>query len=281
MRSVNPGESQNSSTKRRKAAPRAQPRRRPMKLVFFLAAVGAGALAFGFRAPLGDAISGVAVDVTDAGLRAIGATVQDVTVSGRRNAHSHEILAALNVDRGVSMLDFDANRARARVLDVDWVEDATVSRLLPDTIHVSIVEREPFAVWHKSGRNYVIDSSGETISQASPRVMEQLPYLKGKGAPDAAAKLFAMLKVRPSIRARVTIAERMGERRWNLKLDDGINVMLPAMRVEAALDELIRVNDRTDLLQRKVKIVDLRIPDRLSVQTYEDAKRSARGDTNT
>jgi cell division protein FtsQ len=221
----------------------------------------------------------LAAGMGEAGLRSLGATVQDVTVSGRRNARAHEVLAAVNVDRGGSMLAFDAARARARVLDVDWVGEATVSRLFPGTIHVAIVEREPFAVWQKGKVRHIIDGNASVITEATAAALEQLPYIVGEGAPEAAEKLLAMLKARPALRVRAAV--RVGQRRWTLKLEDGVEVMLPAAGIEVALDELIRLDDATGLLGRNVRVVDLRIPDRLTVKTREEADADKNGDAKT
>lgn len=281
MASVKSGRTKAKSSRRRKAAPGRRARRWPGLLAVSAFAVVIGAGAFGLRSPVGDGIADFAGVAADAGFRAMGLTVQDVTVSGRRNAPSREILAALVVERGASMLTFDAGRARARVLDVDWVEDATVRRLFPDTIHVTVTEREPFAVWRKSRRNYVVDAKGETITQASTSIMTQLPLLAGDGAPAAAPTLLAMLEGRPSIRSKLRLALRVGQRRWTLKLEDGIDVMLPASGVEEALDELVRADARAGLLGRDIQLVDLRLPDRLTVRAKPPGKPADKRDKNT
>lgn len=283
MRSVKNGRKQANGAKRGKAASKsrgATPARRLPRLLMMagvMALVGVGASAVVMRASLGTAFEDVAAST----LRGLGATVQDVTVTGRRNAPSKEIFAALNVDRGVSMLTFDAQRARARVMDIDWVENATVSRLFPDTILVTLTERVPFAVWQRSGRDYVIDAKGETITEASSAVKAQLPYLVGVGAPAAAPKLLAMLELRPSIRNKVQAAVRVGDRRWTLRLNQGTDVMLPARHIEVALDELIRLDDSVELLSRDVALVDLRIPDRLTVKARGDVSDSQKDDAKT
>ncbi|VAW15638.1 hypothetical protein MNBD_ALPHA09-1432 [hydrothermal vent metagenome] len=280
MASVKSGRAKARPARRRKAAGR---RARRVPFVLAVAALGVviGAGAFGLRSSASEAIAGFANAAVDAGFRKLGLTVQDVTVSGRRNAPSGEILAALRVDRGASIMSFDASRARARVLDVDWVQDAAVKRLFPDTIEVTVSERKPFAVWRRKGRNFVVDAKGETITVASPAVMEQLPYLAGEGAPAAAPKLFAMLEGRPSIKTKLRQALRVGQRRWTLRLEGGIDVLLPASGVELALDELVRLSDVTDLLGRDIRIVDLRLPDRLTVRARKPAKSSDSGDKNT
>lgn len=286
MRSMKPGRTQGSGSRKRgrgRKAPVApwRARLRRFALVLGLPIVAFGGLQAAGALGLAPTPGELSRSVAEAAMVEMGATVQDVTVSGRRNALAHEILAAVNIDRGASMLSFDAARARARVLDVDWVKGATVSRLFPATIHVAITEREPFAVWQKGGRKVIIDHGGEVITEATSAALQQLPYIIGEGAPEAAERLFAMLEQRPVLSERVRAAVRIGGRRWTLTLEDGVEVMLPAAGVELALDELIRLDDQTGLIARNVKVVDLRIPDRLTVRTRDEVETPKEGDAKS
>jgi len=283
LASVKSGKSKAKASRRRKSAPGRRLRRWTLALaaVAVSGVVVAAAGGFGLRSFASAAIGDMARSAVDAGFRNIGLTVQDVTVSGRRNAPAAEILAALLVERGASMMTFNTEDARARVLDVDWVEDAQVKRLFPNTIRVTVKERTPFAVWQKSDHSYVVDIKGKTIAQASASVMAQLPFLAGVGAPEAAPKLLAMLEERPSIKSRLRVASRIGDRRWTLKLDGGVDVMLPASGAGPALDELLRLEDTTGILGRDIQVIDLRIPDRLTLRARSVKKPKDERDENS
>jgi len=281
--SVKSGKSQTKTRRRRKPAQGRRMRRWPLLLaaVAVSGVVVASAGGFGLRSSASEAIGDFTRSVVDAGFRNIGLTVQDVTLSGRRNAPAAEILAALLVERGDSMMTFNAEDARARVLDVNWVEDAEVKRLFPNTIRVTVLERTPFAVWQKSDHSYVVDIKGQTIAQAPASVMAQLPFLIGDGAPAAAPKLLAMLETRPSIKSRLRVASRVGDRRWTLKLDGGVDVLLPASDAGSALDELLRLESTSGILGRDIQAIDLRIPDRLTVRARTTDKAGKKQDKNT
>jgi len=283
LASVKSGKSKAKASRRRKPAPGQRMRRWTLlfaAVVVTVAVVGSAG-GFGLRSSASEAIGDFARSAVDAGFRKIGLTVQDVTVTGRRNAPAAEILAALLVERGASMVAFNTDDARARVLDVDWVEDAAVKRLFPNTIRVNVTERTPFAVWRKSDHSFVVDIKGKTIAQASKSIMAQLPFLAGEGAPAEAPKLLAMLEARPTIKSRLRVASRVGNRRWTLKLDGGIDVMLPASGAGAALDALLRLDATTGLLARDIQTIDLRIPDRFTVRARSVENPKDSQDKNT
>ena len=207
---------------------------------------------------LGDAVSGLAAD-------AVGLTVNDVTVKGRRYTQADEILAALGVTRGDPILEFDAHAARQRLLALHWVREASVQRLFPDIIHVEIDEHEPFAIWRRNTDSVLVDDRGAVVKGLTPEQFPGLPVIAGTGAPEAAPDFLAMLRRRPAINGRVVWSQRIGERRWTLQLDSGLKVHLPEERTEVALDELIRLHETTGLMDRDVAVIDMRLPDRITV----------------
>jgi len=201
----------------------------------------------------------------DATVRALGLTVQDVTVSGRRYTSAHEILAALDVGRGDPITRVDPEIARERVLALDWVRSASVMRLYPGTIHVAIEEHEPLAIWRNGNQTRLIDERGAVVSDLDVSSFPYLPLVVGGGAAEAAAPFLAELSRRPAIARRVSASLRVGGRRWSLRLDNGVIVHLPEDGVALALDELVSINERQRLIDRDVAVVDMRLPDRVTV----------------
>lgn len=227
--------------------------------------VGLAAL-YGFaNGQVGDRLSGLGAAVSDLAADAVGLTVNDVTVKGRRYTQTDEILAALGVTRGDSILEFDAHAARQRLLDLHWVREASVQRLFPDIIHVEIDEHEPFAIWRREEGAVLVDDRGAVVKGLTPEQFPGLPVIAGTGAPEAAPDFLAMLRRRPAINGRVVWSQRIGERRWTLRLDSGLDVHLPEERTEIALDELIRLHETTGLMDRDIAVIDMRLPDRITV----------------
>ncbi len=200
-----------------------------------------------------------------------GLELSDVLVEGRGRTARQLVLETLGVVRGQPILAFDPHAAKARLERLPWVRSATVERRLPKAIHVRLIERQPLALWQHQGRISVIDQDGEVISGVEPKAFTRLPLVVGEGAPDHTLDLLAMLNREPELRTRVSAAVRVRGRRWNLRLDDSIDVRLPEQDPGAAWAELARAQRTHGVLGRDVAVIDLRLPDRLVVRTTSEA----------
>jgi cell division protein FtsQ len=232
----------------------------PVAVLFVLAAViGTGAAlvrVFGtgesFRERVGHATA------------ALGLRVQNVVIDGRQKTPESLLRAAIGVGTGDPILSYSVAAARARIETIQWVQSASVTRRLPDTILVRLVERRPFAVWQHDGKFVLIDRDGQIVTDSDvASFASQLPLVVGEGAPAAAAALIDTLAKQPDIQARVAAAVRVGERRWNLRLDNGMDVLLPEGAEAQALARLAELQATHALLDRPLQALDLRLPDRL------------------
>lgn len=234
-----------------------------------------GALFYGLAA--GGYFSAAGAGVVGAvhqSLGTIGFTVQQVTVTGRNRTSSDAVMTALGVERGDPILAVDVEAARFRLERLDWVQSATVKRLLPDTIHVELVERRPFAIWQRGGRLSVIDRQGGVITEAGLEGFSHLPFVVGHGAARHAGALIEVLERQPEFFARVRAAVRVANRRWNLRLENGVDVRLPEVGAAEALRDLAALDSAHRILSRDIQAIDLRLSDRLSIKlTPEAAQR--------
>ncbi len=195
--------------------------------------------------------------------RAANLRVQDVEIEGRANTPELLLRAALGVRRGDAMLGISLDGARARIESLSWVEHAVVERRLPGTIRVSLTERRPFAIWQSQGKFVLIDRAGQVVANEDVATFGDLPLVVGLGAPQAATALLDALADQPALRARVLAAVRVGERRWNLRLKNGTDVMLPEGAEVAAMAKLMELQATQALLDRPLAVVDMRLPDRM------------------
>src|SRR5690606_13744891 len=135
----------------------------------------------------------------------------------------------------------------------------------PATLEVKVVEREPFAIWQQGSLLSLIEEDGSVIAPLSGSRHLSLPLVVGAGAPAAASAFLAQVAQMPDLAARVRGFVRVAERRWDLKLDNGITVKLPEHDVSVALAELMDLQASRDLFSRDIETVDMRFPDRLFV----------------
>jgi cell division protein FtsQ len=226
--------------------------------------LGAWALACAAVLVLGNAeLRAAALTQVERAAELAGLGLQQVTIAGHRFTADTEIYAALNLGEARTLLSFDARAAQARLEQLPWVARASIERLVPDGIDVSITERTPFAVWRSGDRNWLIDRAGRKLQLAPADVMPQLPRVAGEGAGKEAAALSALLGDFPRIAGKLAVAERVGGRRWTLHLADGASIDLPA--VDEA-DALARLDRLLELGLGGARHIDLRVPSRLLVR---------------
>jgi cell division protein FtsQ len=263
---------QNRKPQRRPAAPRW---RRPalyavgLALVFGAAAGGAWWVwTSGTMARLADRTVAAVIDVTVAA----GLTVDEVLVEGRTESTRDQLLAAIGVKRNDPILAIDTGAIRDRILALGWVADAVVQRRLPGTLFVSIEERKAIAIWQHKGKFVLIDAGGAVIGTDGMDRYSDLKIVVGNDAPKHATELLEMLATAPQLMQRVRAAVWVGDRRWNLRLDDGIDIQLPETEPQMAWARLVQLDRDRQLLSQNVIAVDLRFGDRLVVQRRDPGK---------
>ncbi len=201
----------------------------------------------------------------------IGFTVQEIRVEGRDYTPREVFETALGVRRGDATLGFSPAEARTRLEASAWIETAHVERRLPGTIIVRITERRAFAVWQRDGRFSIIDREGHVMQSEHLGAFGPLPLVVGAGANEAAAAMIDLLRTQPTLAGRVEAAVRVSERRWNLRLLNGADIMLPEGHEAAALTRLAELHARERILDRPVAAIDMRLPDRLVVRMQTTA----------
>jgi len=204
-----------------------------------------------------------------------GLVVADIEVEGRETTDAATIMAALDAARGTPILAVSPRRAKEQLESLPWVRSATIERRLPGTLFVRLVERRPLAVWQYGGKQELIDRDGEVIPVSDLSPFARLPTIVGEDAAPHAAQLIDMLAGEPELAARVTAAIRVGDRRWNLRLDNMTDVLLPEEDPAGAWSRLAQLERTSSLLKRDVQTVDLRLPDRLVLRVTGGSGRDA------
>ena len=162
----------------------------------------------------------------------------------------------------------DVTRIRERLLRFGWVQDARVSRRLPDTLVIDIVERTPSALWQDRQRLALIDSDGVVLDRVKIDNMPDLPLVIGPGANARAGQLKAILADAPAMQAQLASATWVGGRRWDLSFQSGEIVALPEgeQAARAALTKFAKVDQSNGLLGRGLVRFDLRVPGKMIVR---------------
>jgi cell division protein FtsQ len=194
-----------------------------------------------------------------------GFALRDVYLEGRSRTPMAEINAALAVKTGEPILQFSLEDARKRLEAIESVKLAAVERELPGTLFVRIVEREPVALWQHQGKMALVDDNGMVMHDIEMAPYARLPLIVGADAPANVGELMAILAAQPALAKQFAAAVRVGERRWNIRLESGVEIKLPEKDALAAWNKLADLQARQQLLDRNIKVIDLRLPERLFI----------------
>lgn len=204
--------------------------------------------------------------------RVLGFGIDEVTISGLAQLREREILAAAGISPTVALPFLDVAIAREGLEALPLVQSASVRKLYPDGVVVSIVEREPFALWQVDGELYVISEDGAVIDmfRPDPRYVA-LPHVVGESANQRLDEYFALINSGGALMQRIRAGTLVAERRWTLTLDNGMDVRLPESDPVGALRRLAAIEEAHGLLDKDVIAIDLRMPDRVVVRLTEEA----------
>jgi cell division protein FtsQ len=206
----------------------------------------------------------------------LGLVVTDIQVDGRSTTDRETILAALDAHYGTPILAVNPSRAKQQLEALPWVRSAAIERRLPGTLYVRLVERRPLAVWQHDSKHELIDRDGTVIPVTDLSRFAKLPtVVGGDPARRGAAQLLDLLANEPSLAPRVTAAVLVGDRRWNVRIDNQIDVMLPEDDMAGAWAKLAQLERNNRVLQRDVETIDLRLPDRLVMRVSEPSTKDA------
>jgi cell division protein FtsQ len=221
-----------------------------------------------------DELTSALSDTRNAIANSAGFRITAVAINGRKQLSQDEVLAIGGVNGRSSLLFLDAAAVRDRLKANPWIADATVLKLYPGELQIDISERSAFALWQQDGRLSVIADDGAVLEPYLSRRFISLPLVVGKGAETRARDFLALLARYPQVRSVTKAAIFVGERRWNLRLKDGLDVRLPENDVGNALASLSKLDKEDKLFSRDIVAIDLRLPDRLTVQLSDDAAKA-------
>ena len=239
-------------------------------VLLIVASVAYGVVAGGHLAAIVDQFNAA----RDVAANAAGLRIAGVALAGNRHVSREEVFATTGITGQSSLLFLDVDAARAKLKTNPWIADATLLKLYPDRLQISITEREGFALWQKDGRVAVIADDGTVLEPYVARRFVVLPLVVGRGAHSKAREFLTLLDRYPDIRNVVRASVLVAERRWNLRLKNGIDVRLPETEIDRALDTLVALDREKKLLARDVTAIDLRLGDRVTLRLSDEAAKA-------
>jgi cell division protein FtsQ len=235
--------------------------------IFILMALALGlAVAIAFRVPqmLGTQV-GEAVGEA-------GFAVRRVEIKGLDRMERLPVYAVALDQNSMAMPLVDLEGTRAKLLRFGWVQEARVSRRLPDTLVVDIVERRPAAIWQHNQQLMLIDREGVVLEPVKLEAMPDLPLVIGPRANRQASGLDALLASTPELQPMIEGATWVGGRRWDIRFQSGEVLALPEGQESAqkALLHFARMDRVTQLLGRGFVRFDMRVPGKIIVRVSSE-----------
>ena len=233
-----------------------------------MAGFSAAGLSFGGHLDTFRQVYGPAHDIA---ARIVGLKVGSVAVTGNRELSIDEVFAAAAIPSTASLPFLDIAAVQSRLRSLPLISEASVRKLYPDKLAIQVTERSPFALWQKDGQVSVVSADGTAIDVLHDDRFITLPHVVGQGANKRVKEYVGILLEVPELAELVRAGTLVGERRWNLKLRNGIDVKLPEDEPAKALTRLADLDRDSRLLSKDIIGVDLRNPDRITVRLSEDA----------
>ena len=208
-----------------------------------------------------------------------GLEVHDILVAGRGRTSRGDLMRAIATPRGSSIFDLDLAEIQRRVETLPWVKTAVVRRQLPATLYVDLTERRPLALWQHQAKLRLVDRDGEVIAVQNLTAFAELPILVGADAPARGQAALEMIATSPALAARVRALTWVGARRWTVRLDNDVDILLPETDPGRAWRHLANLQRDHDVLARHIVTIDMRIPEQLVMRLAPAAfeQISARG----
>lgn len=245
-----------------------------LQRIFLWLIIAAALVAAWFIASISGATALVQAQISQSAANA-GFEVRHVRVSGVERMNEDRVYERVVSQRNEPMPDVDVITIREELLELPWVKDARVSRQLPGTLAIDIVERVPHAVLQRPDHLVLVDVEGNELEPINRTDIGDRLVISGPGAVRQVKQLDNLLEAAPAISPQVRAAEWVGNRRWNLTFKSNQVLALPQGEDEAAtaLVSFARLDGQNRLIGGEVTTFDMRAPPRIYMRIPGRADR--------
>ena len=204
-----------------------------------------------------------------------------MVVRGHERLSAGEVLALVDGLRGQNILAVDLDVWQRKLLSSPWVESATIRRVLPSTLEITVHERRPMGIGRLGTAMYLVDARGVIIDEYGPAYADiDLPIIDGIGAApheggsivdvaraEFAARVIDALSARPELARRVSQID-VSDLHDAVLILDGDPALLRigdtefVARLQQYIDLAPALHERLD----GIDYVDLRFDERLYVR---------------
>lgn len=192
-----------------------------------------------------------------------------INLEGNIKVSREEIVAIVNESKKNQSKFLIQNLIDDIKTNLPWVDQIVITRSLPKALNITITEFAPFAIWQNDGQKYLIDKDGDEVPYEDLEEFRGMITLSGKGANINVRSLFNIFAIDPKLSRNVFSATWIGDRRWDIRFENGLLIKLPENNIAKAWRRLIKINNMPGSLLG-LKIIDLRILDKIYLE-YDDS----------
>ena len=199
--------------------------------------------------------------------KSAGLIIKNIDIYGHYNTSEQQIMDQLDVSAGDLMFGFSPRTAMQRLQGLPWIDSVEIRRVFPNHIYVFIQEKKPAAIWTTAKNELVmVDSKGSIIAPKNTDSQDYLLHIQGANAPENLKSLLSLLEHRHYLMQNVSYAEFVGQRRWDLILNNRTRILLPQKNMETALNQLDTYLQNDNLIERGAEKIDLRLPQKIIIK---------------
>ena len=191
--------------------------------------------------------------------------IQKIKIEGTNNSKGVDIIRALDLNNDTLLINFNLQEASKRISQLRWIKDTKIKKLYPSTLEININEYEPIAIWFYDGNKYLVDQDGQIIKGLDPSEFKNLKFVAGYNALEYIPNIINSLDKHPTLESRVKSILRVGDRRWTIRLFNGMTIYLPEEGLSKAIQKLEKLDKDSQLLSRYIDVIDMRLPNRIDV----------------
>ena len=193
--------------------------------------------------------------------------IRVASVDGASDELAHEIREIMPLDFPTSYFDLDIKYLHKILNDIPAVASAAIKVTVSGVLQIDISERTPAFIWRKDDVISVIDEKGKFIRLTGSRLdYPELPLVIGEAANLSIADISGLMEDNQYFLDQVRAFVRVGERRWDLVLDNNLRIMLPQTEFLAAFDRLMLMNHTGSLFSNQLSTIDMRLVERPTVR---------------
>ena len=209
--------------------------------------------------------------------------IKVASIDGSSDELANEIREILPLDFPVSYFDLDIKYLHKVVNEIPAVASAAIKISAGGVMQINVAEKTPAFIWRKDNVMSVIDETGSFIRIANSRVdYPKLPLVVGEAADLAVSEISSLMQANEYFKDHVRAFIRVGERRWDLILENNVRIMLPQREFLAAFDRLMLMNEAGSLLSGRLSNIDMRLVVRPTVRvdtvSVDPLKTNSNGD---